>query len=126
MSYLGIDFGLKRIGVAISYYGKSTEVVGVFSPNEFKKNISELVNKHGVEKIIMGEVTNKLATKAKLFAKDLEQLTGIKILITDETLSSQEALKILISAQASKKKRRTKLDAFAACLILENYFENLE
>ena len=63
MAYLGIDFGLKRIGVAISYYGKSAEAVGVFSPKEFKKNISEIVKKHEVEKIIMGKDANKLATK---------------------------------------------------------------
>lgn len=121
MVYLGIDFGLKKVGLAISYSGKQATAVGVFSLQEVNQVLTNLIEKENIDKIVIGLPEGKLAKEIQNFAQKLERTSGLEVELVDETLSSKEALTALVASGTSRKKRKKKLDAYAACLILENY-----
>ncbi len=133
MTYLGIDFGTKRIGLAI---GHAEHGLIVPLKTLFKKGNSDLFSEIisiikeqdiqvivvGIPKDLYGQET--LTTRqAKNFVKHLQKKTQIPIQTTDETLSSFEAEERLIEAKVSASKRKSMLDQMAAVIILENFLE---
>lgn len=123
MSILGIDFGLKRIGIAISLYGDFPKPLGVFSKKGFDKNISVLIESYNVDKIVLGYPEGKLRETVRGFGARLAKKTKIPIDFIDETLTSYYAKYNLVNLNIPKKKRAENLDAYAACIILENYLD---
>jgi len=64
-----------------------------------------------------------MAEKTKIFAKELVKITGLKVDLEDETLSSQDAQALAIKAGISRKKRKKLEHAFSASLILQKYLD---
>ena len=124
MKYLGIDFGLRKIGLAVSEGELASawqilEVKG-FS-NAFEK-ISKIIIDGRFEKMVIGLPEGKMAKVVAGFAKALKK-EGFEVETIDETLSSKKALQIMIKQGVSRKKRRDE-DAFSAAEILQNYLDN--
>lgn len=126
MRYLGIDFGLKKIGLAISegYLPRPYKVIRVKNPNNSLNEIKEIIQKEKIDKIIVGISEGEMAEKSKKFAAFLKKKTATDTEITDETLSSQNAQSQLQRAKKQRKKRKEREDAVSASLILENYLSS--
>ena len=60
------------------------------------------------------------------FKKMLEEETGLEVILFDERLSTVEVTKIMISADISRAKRKTKVDTLAATLILQSYLDSIK
>lgn len=125
MKYLGIDFGLRRIGLATSNGELSTpyKLLEVKNLKMGVKQILELVQKEGFEKIIVGLPEGKIGKTVLEFIKALRK-NGLEVIEADETLSTQVALKEMIEQGVSKKKRGMN-DSAAAAIILQNYLDSI-
>jgi putative Holliday junction resolvase len=128
---LGVDFGLKRIGLAVS-----DPVTGLVFPrpalvrtdNERTfATLVDLVRREAIGEIVVGlpymlDGEESLTTRqARNFADKLAKATGLPVCFADETLTSAEAESRLKEAGISGKKLKTALDSQAAVLILESY-----
>jgi len=122
MNLLGIDFGEKKIGLALAT-GPLAEPMGVIKISNLKSQISNICQEHGIEKIVMGISEGKMAEKTKKFAQELGKAVGLPVEFQDETLTTSEA--IMKMKQAGKKVKKKKEDAFAAALILQDYLDRM-
>lgn len=118
MRMLGIDFGEKRIGMAITDKGGKIAL-----PLSVAKDIDEVVRvvkERGVEKIIVGMPLSlkgkrgRMAKKTEVFIEELKKRVDVPVEEWDERFSTKEALRI-----GNKEKK----DAIAAAIILQSYIE---
>ena len=128
MNILGIDFGLKKIGLALADDESKLPIPwGTMevksSLDEVVKKIKDLCHREKVGKIIIGLPESGLVEKIKRFGDNLAQATNLSIFYEDESLTSKEALVKMIESGIKKKARRKKEDQIAAALILQNYLE---
>jgi len=125
MKILGLDYGLKKIGVAISV-GKLAEprqVIKVKTPEKIIERVVQVAQVEQVDKIVIGMSEGKTAAQTKEFGQHLAKKTVLPIEYYDETLSTQEAQALAIESGMSRKKRQNMEDAFAACIMLQNYLD---
>jgi len=130
-SFLGVDFGEKHIGLAVSINGLAEpfSIVEVDNLDTAVKKIVGVCQQEKIKEIVVGLPLDSegragpAAKKAREFGQKLGQETGLKIIFWDETLTSEEALAKMIEAGRRQKKRR-KLDDIAAALILQEYLES--
>lgn len=124
MKYLGIDFGLKRVGLAISEGTlasplKTIEVRGLVDAIE---KVGEIAQSQGFTKIVVGLPEGKMGQTVLGFVKALKK-KELDVVTTDETLSSQQAIQRMIELNIPKKLRLTN-DAYSAAIILQNYLDS--
>ena len=122
MKILGIDYGEKRIGLAIS---DETETLAreldILSPKEFWGQLDQLISNQQISKIVLGWPLNMDGQKTRKteevesFKLKVERETGLPVEIIDERLSSQMAEHI----SGSKKN----LDSLAAQILLQNWLD---
>jgi putative Holliday junction resolvase len=135
MRILGIDYGDKRIGVAISDpLGIIAQGVAVIGKSEtFDQDIRELkriIKKYsGVDEIVVGlpktmagEIGPQ-AEKVLAFVEALKKEFKLNIVTWDERLTTVEAERTLIEAGLSREKRKKVIDKSAAANILQNYLD---
>lgn len=132
MRYLGVDYGTKRIGLAITdelewdAYPLRT-VTRSRSLNHDLGEIARLAAKEDVKGIVVGLPVNAdgshgpSALAAQALAKSLGKHTSIPIVMHDEFLSTWEAEEELIAQDVSRKKRREVIDQMAAVQILKSF-----
>jgi putative Holliday junction resolvase len=142
MKYLGIDYGTKRIGLAVSDETGSLAfpLTTVKAGPEALGEIIEIVNREWAEKIIIGESKNlnnepnKIQKDIDKFKKDLEGITGLPIEYQPELFSSAQAARQFAPQTKSAEGRssrkdnpsQAKLDAAAAALILQAYLDRIK
>lgn len=131
MKVMGIDYGDARTGIALS--DLLCTIVGtttVIHSRNTEKTLSEIrriVTENGVSEIVMGLPKNMDGTegpRAQLcreFAAEVENATGLKVVMWDERRTTVEAHNILSAHNYHGKKRKNTVDAVAASLILEGY-----
>ncbi len=130
MNILSLDYGTKRIGVAIATtpLAQPLEVIA----NGTKKasdivsagaidRILEVVEKNAIEKILVGISEDSMAIKTRQFIEKLSEFTKVAIEEVDETLSSYEASEFMRTMKKSK--REGVRDHYAAASILQNYLD---
>ena len=120
MKILGIDYGRKKIGLAVSE-GILAEPWKVIKVNNFEEaviKVLQVLQVLQVNKVIVGVSENKMAEESKKFAKRIGAETF------DETLSTHEAQRVSIEAGVSRKKRHEMEDAYAASIMLQNYLDS--
>jgi putative Holliday junction resolvase len=130
MNYLCIDYGTKRVGVAIATtpIAEPLEIIpnstksmdDVASPFVFRR-IQELLDLHAIEKIIIGISEERMAVQTRRFINELETSTSLPIEEMDETLTSYEAYQQM--RPMKKSKREGDRDHYAAATILQNYLD---
>ncbi|EJW17119.1 Holliday junction resolvase RuvX [Paenibacillus alvei] len=133
MKILGLDYGDRRIGVAISdafgWTAQGLEVIERRKPEDDLKRLGDIVKEHGVEAIVLGLPKNMNGTvgpRGELsmsFAEQLKQSFGLPVHLWDERLSTVSAERTLLEADVSRKKRRQVIDKMAATIILQTYLD---
>lgn len=123
--YLGLDFGLSRIGVALSY-ATLAEPLEVIANNEktFEYLLS-LIKKNGVTDLVVGVSEQEMAQLSTEFGQELAKRSGCELHFQDEALSTVEVQKLLRQKFAGKKQYRGAVDHFAAAHILERYLDDV-
>jgi putative Holliday junction resolvase len=131
---LGVDHGERRIGIAISdptgTLARSLAIIEHESRAADVKRVLALAREHGAEEIVVGESLdeqgqpNLAGRRAGLFAEVLRASAGLRVVMWDESLSSQDARRIRIAGGASRKRRREHIDAAAAAVILQSYLDS--
>lgn len=131
---MGIDYGTKRIGIAVTdplqiiASGLDTVPTG-----EIFDYLSGYFQKETVEKIVVGEPLHEDGNPAQIahlvvgFVRKLQRLfPKIAVVTRDERYTSVEAKRIILQSGAKKKKRRNKelVDKISAVLILQDYMES--
>lgn len=131
MNLLGIDFGTKRIGLAIatSNIAQPLVIIDNFSSPRLTDIVStkamgkilKIVTEHKIEKIVVGISEGQMANKTESFIGELEKEISLPIEEVDETLSSVEAGRSM--RHMPKNKREGRRDQIAAALILQDYLD---
>ncbi len=136
MRAIGLDYGEKKIGVAVSdALGYTASGIAVIQrkPNESTlqslNKLKEIVEQYEAELFVLGLPKNmnntlgKRAEETMAFKKVLEDAFKIPVILWDERLSSVSAERVLIEADLSRKKRKNIIDKIAAAFILQNYLD---
>lgn len=135
MKYLGIDYGRKKIGLAMSE-GKLAEPYQVIRYADYEKmifHIKRIVEKQKVENVVIGMSENEMGEEIKKFVENMKTLLNsssekqsrlIPCILSDETLSSHDAIEMSVASGMSRKKRKEMEDAFSASIMLQNYLDN--
>lgn len=116
---LGIDYGLRNLGLAISQgdIAEPKETIKIDSVNDGLQKIESRTKNWEVEKIIIGLSEGKSRDLAFAFGKKLESMLRLPVEYIDETLSTYEA-------NTNAKKDKTKSHSIAAAVILQRYLED--
>lgn len=127
MNFLGVDYGERKIGLAISS-GKLADPFKVirYEDEEFVfEEITKIIDQEKIDTIIVGLSEGKMQENAKRFGQKLALELRIEVRFEDETLSTQDAQSLSIESGMSRKKRKSLEDAFAATLILQKHLDSL-
>jgi putative holliday junction resolvase len=136
MSFLGLDYGEKRVGVAksdeLNCMAHSCGYIARKSDEQVVLEIKSIAENEKVEGIVIGlPVTMKgtIGTQAKLvisFIDRLKSRVSIDVVTWDERLTTAEAEKALLGQDMSRAKRRARRDAIAAEIMLQSYLDYLK
>ncbi len=121
---LGIDFGTKRIGLAVTYASlvEPLEVISYQEIGQALNRIVEICEEHHVEQIVIGISEGEMADKTEVFIGSLREKLTLPIFTTDETLSSQEVLSKLASqGKQHSGPKSGPIDHYAAAIILDEW-----
>ncbi|OON95746.1 MAG: Holliday junction DNA helicase RuvA [Epulopiscium sp. Nele67-Bin005] len=136
MRILGLDYGTKTTGVAVSDpFGLTAQGLEIIRrTDEFNikptiARIKELCEEYKVEKIVLGYPKNmdnsegERCEQTKKFKQKLEGNLRLPVELWDERLSTVSAENMLISADMSRQKRKKVIDKVASTIILQNYLD---
>ena len=132
MRIMALDVGEKRIGVAISdpeaMFASPLTVLKAKTPDIFKQ-IASLVKEEQVDLILVGmpltlrgDVGHQ-AEWVQVFVQDLEGEVHVPVEVEDERLSTVEAERYLVDMGVTREKRKARLDAVAAAVVLQSYLD---
>ena len=138
MRIMGLDFGSKTVGVAVSDpLGLTAQGVEIIRRKSEKKlrqtlaRIEELVDQYKVERIVLGlpkHMNNDIgdrAEKSMEFGRMLERRTGLEVVMWDERLTTVEAERTLIENKVRREDRKKYIDQIAAVFILQGYLDQI-
>ena len=133
---MGLDFGSKTVGVAISdpllITAQGIEIIRRKEENKLRQTlarIEELIVEYQVEEIVLGLPKNMNATEGvrveltNEFREKLERRTGLPVTMWDERLTTVAADKTMMEAGIRREKRKEYVDMIAATLILQGYLD---
>lgn len=123
MRYLGIDWGLKKIGLAVSE-GEIATPLKTLQVNGLEDAITKVVGcieDEIADLIVLGQPEGEMGEIVKKVSKLLKD-EGFEVVLVDETLSTQTAKSLMIEMGLSKKDRKED-NATAAAIILQRYLD---
>lgn len=136
MRIMGLDYGSKTVGVAISdpllVTAQGIEIIRRDSEKRLRKTlarIEQLVKEYEVDKIVLGfpkHLNNTVGERGEksLELKDtLERRTGLEVIMWDERFTTVEANRTLIESRVRRENRKDYVDMLAAVLILQGYLD---
>ncbi|MDE6167750.1 MAG: Holliday junction resolvase RuvX [Acetatifactor sp.] len=137
MRIMGLDFGSKTVGVAVSdsllITAQGVEIIRRKEENKLRRTlarIEELILEYQVEEIVLGFPKNMNATEGERvrlteeFRDKLERRTGIPVAMWDERLTTVAADKAMMEMGIRRENRREYVDMIAAQLILQGYLDH--
>lgn len=137
MRILGLDYGTKTVGAAVTdplgITVQPLETITRDADNKIRptlRRIEEIIETMDVGEIVVGLPLNmdgsegERAARSREFADAIERRTGISVRLLDERLTTVEAEKILDECGITKKDYKRYVDSVAAVLILEDYVRN--
>ena len=133
MSTIALDYGEKRVGVAISFEGffaRRYLTIEYQTEEELLSKISEICEKEDVEEIIVGlpkTLRNEIgpqAEKIQEFTKRLKEAIKRPVILVDEALTTEEAKENLKKQGLSLRDANNKLDEEAAKLVLQDFLNS--
>lgn len=125
MKTLGIDYGRRKVGLAISD-GNLAEPLRVLLVNSLEEALEKVmgaIKLQQIEKVVVGISEGEMAEESRAFAKTIRNHSSIAVDTFDETLTSQDAQTLSREAGVGQKKRKGMEDAFAAAIMLQNYLD---
>ena len=135
MRILAIDHGSKRIGIAVSdelkMIAQPLEFILAEPFADFLERLEELILDKEVESILVGLPRNMdgsygpAAAKVQDFVTALKGALSVPIKTWDERLTSAQANRLLIQGNVRRDKRKQKVDAMAAAILLQSYLDSL-
>lgn len=138
MRIIGLDFGSKTVGVAVSdellITAQGIEIVRRKSENKLRQTlarIEELIKEYNVEKIVLGFPKNmnnsegERCEKTLEFKEMLERRTGLTVELWDERLTTVAADNLMMEAGIRRENRKEYVDQIAASFILQGYLDYL-
>jgi putative Holliday junction resolvase len=124
---LGIDFGTKKIGLAIAdsetKLAEPLQTIHFESSDGALEKIKRVVADENIGKVVLGVSAGKMAETTKKFGKKLEDILAIPVIYQDERLTTKEAQRLSIEAGIKRKKRKSLEDAYSATLILQSFLD---
>ena len=136
MRIMGLDYGSKTVGVAISdalrLTAQAVETIERKEENKLRRTcarIEELIKKYDVEKIVLGfpkHRNNDIGERAQQsmeFGEMLKRRTGLEVILWDERLTTVEAERTLIESNVRRENRKKHIDQIAAVFILQGYLD---
>ncbi len=138
MRIMGLDFGSKTVGVAVSdllgMTAQPVETITRKDENKLRKTcarIEELIKEYEVTKIVLGlpkhmndEIGDR-AEKSIAFGEMLNRRTGLEVIMWDERLTTVEAEQTLIECNVKRQDRKKYIDQIAAVFILQGYLDSV-
>ena len=138
MRILGLDFGSKTVGVAISdplgITAQGLEIVRRKEENKLRstyQRIEAIIAEYGVTEIVLGYPKNLNNTEGERVAKTnefkeaLERRTGLKVILWDERLTTVAADNAMMEMGIRRENRKEYVDEIAAMLILQGYLDSI-
>lgn len=135
MRILGIDYGHRRLGIAVSDDEKIlASPLPVYSRRNLDVDLAfllDIVKENEVERAVVGLPRNmngsigKMAKEVLSFAGRLQRKINIPVSTFDERMTSVEAERVLVETNLSRKRRKGLRDSIAAVLILQGYLDRL-
>lgn len=137
MRLMGLDYGSKTVGVAISdplfITAQGVEIIRRDSENKLRKTLARieaLIEQNEVGKIVLGYPKNMNATEGERaqktleFKEHLERRTGLEVVLWDERLTTVAADRAMIESGIRRENRSKYVDEIAAMLILQGYLDS--
>ena len=138
MRIMGLDFGSKTVGVAVSdallITAQGIEIVRREQENKLRRTlarIEKLVKEYEVEKIVLGLPKNmdgscgERVEKTMEFKAMLERRTELEVIMWDERLTTVAADRLMMEANVRREDRKKYVDSIAATFILQGYLDKL-
>ena len=138
MRLLGLDYGSKTVGVAVSdplgFTAQGVEIIRRKSENKMRQTlarIEELIAQYQVEEIVLGlpkNMNNTLGDRAEKsleLKETLERRTGLPVVMWDERLTTVSANRVLMETGVRRENRKEHVDEIAAVFILQGYLDYL-
>ena len=138
MRIMGLDYGSKTVGVAISdplgITAQAIETICRKDENKLRKTcarIQTLIEEYKVERIVLGlpkHMNNDIGDRAERsleFGKMLSRRTGLEVVMWDERLTTVEAERTLIENKVRRENRKKYIDKIAAVFILQGYLDSI-
>lgn len=138
MRLMGLDYGTKTVGVAISdplgLTAQGIETIERKEENKLRKTlarIESLIETYNVEKIVLGfpkHMNNDIGERAQKsleFRDMLVRRTGLEVVMWDERLTTVEAERTLIESNVRREERKKYIDKIAAVFILQGYLDSV-
>ena len=138
MRIMGLDYGSKTVGVAISdslgITAQGIETIERKEENKLRKTLARieaLAKEYEVEKIVLGFPKNmnntigERAEKSLEFKGMLERRTELPVIMWDERLTTVEAERTLMESGVRREERKKYVDKIAAVFILQGYLDSL-
>lgn len=138
MRIMGLDYGTRTVGVAISdALGVTAQGIETITRKEENKlrrtcaRIEELIREYEVERIVLGfpkHMNNDIGERAEKtleFKAMLERRTGLGVVMWDERLTTVAAERTLIESGVRREERKKYIDKIAAVFILQGYLDSL-
>lgn len=136
MRIMGLDYGSKTVGVAVSdellLTAQPVETIERKSENKLRRTlarIEELIDSYGVSFIVLGYPKNMdnsegfRAQATEEFKEMLERRTGLEVFLQDERLSTVESERVLMEQGVRRENRKRYVDKLAASVILQGYLD---
>ena len=137
MRVIGLDYGTKTVGVALSdalgITAQPVETITRKEENKLRKTyarIEEIISQNDVDRIVVGlpkNMNNTVGERAEAcmeFAKNLERRTGLEVVMWDERLTTVSAEKALMESGVRRENRKAVIDQIAAVFILQGYLDS--
>ena len=135
MRYLGLDLGTRTLGIAISDLTLTIATplkILRFKDSDYDSvylELKKIIDEYDIKKIVLGfpkNMNNTVGDRGNTtldFKEKLFEWYGIEVVMQDERLTTVEATNYLLEADMSRKKRKKKIDALAANIILQTYLD---
>lgn len=139
MRILGLDYGTKTVGVALSdELGITAQPIMTIerkSENKLRQTlakIEEIIEEYGVSFVVLGYPKNMNNTEGPRaaatveFKEHIERRTGLEVVLQDERLSTVESERILMESGVRREHRKEYIDKMAAAVILQSFLDAME
>lgn len=118
MNYLAIDYGTKRIGLAMSTMDIISTLPAIKNDSNFLQKLSKIIEENKIEKIFVGVSEGDFAEQTKRFVTKLSSVLQLPIETVEEAVSTIEATEIYLKNKKKKKNYKADIDSVAAAVIL--------